>query len=329
MRTSQSISGNSCAVGGSRCARLVRMWDARDSRMTRSSPSSTSSRGPLSSPVMTGSTSAPSATRPTVWFYLAVSQYEVASIVRRFLHHPVFATHAQRRGTVVRASRIALHRWRLHQTTEEEVQWLALARKASGGDNSVHCITCWYRGQDHTGIDTACRPMYSGDTSSVSRATAPERKARRRRHPPGAHWRATAGGGHGEWAAMPLEDVAQPLGSSPGGEEMGRGPPARDRRRDVRMSTVQAGNPDPVGQVYEDAPAGKRPHVSLRGPRQPQDWWRPFVFVGEFFHLEQTYHGRVVTMRRPNSGARQGARTGASRPAWPRPAPRRRAAPAR
>jgi len=39
----------------------------------------------------------------------------------------------------------------------------------------------------------------------------------------------------------PLEDVAQPLGSHPGGEDMGRRPPACDRRRDVRMSTVQAG----------------------------------------------------------------------------------------
>jgi hypothetical protein len=55
---------------------------------------------------------------------LAVSQYEAASFVRRFLHHPVFATHAQRWGTVVRVSRIALHRWRLHQTAEEELQWL-------------------------------------------------------------------------------------------------------------------------------------------------------------------------------------------------------------
>ena len=156
------------------------------------------------------------------------------------------------------------------------------------------CNRCPWRGAAGTALVasilranrrlTGALPLvYDEPTSSASRATAPERKARRRRHPPGAHWRATAGGGHGERAAMPLEDVAQPLGSSPGGEEMGRGPPACGRRRDVRMSTVQAGNPDLAGQVYGDAPAGTRPDVSLRGPRQPQDWWRPFVFVGGFF----------------------------------------------
>jgi hypothetical protein len=57
--------------------------------------------------------------------YLAVGQYEVASFIRRFLQHAVFATQAKRRGTVVRVSHPALHLWRLHQTTEEEAQWLA------------------------------------------------------------------------------------------------------------------------------------------------------------------------------------------------------------
>jgi hypothetical protein len=47
--------------------------------------------------------------------YLAVGQYEVASFARRFLQHPVFATHTRRRGTVVRVSHPALHLWRLHQ----------------------------------------------------------------------------------------------------------------------------------------------------------------------------------------------------------------------
>lgn len=56
--------------------------------------------------------------------YLAVGQYEVASFVRRFLQHPAFVTHAQRRGPVVRVSHTTLHLWRQHQTTEEEVRWL-------------------------------------------------------------------------------------------------------------------------------------------------------------------------------------------------------------
>ena len=56
--------------------------------------------------------------------YLAVGQYEAASFVRRFLQHPTFATYTRRRGTVVRVSHTALHLWRLHRTTEEEVRWL-------------------------------------------------------------------------------------------------------------------------------------------------------------------------------------------------------------
>jgi len=55
--------------------------------------------------------------------YLAMGQYEVASFVRRFLRHPRFATYARRRGTVARVSHNALHVWRLHAMTEEEVQW--------------------------------------------------------------------------------------------------------------------------------------------------------------------------------------------------------------
>ena len=48
-------------------------------------------------------------------------------------------------------------------------------------------------------------------------------------------------------------DVAQPLGSHPGGEEMGRGPPARGRRRDVRMSAVAVEAPGSTGQVCDPA----------------------------------------------------------------------------
>jgi hypothetical protein len=56
--------------------------------------------------------------------YLAVGQYEVASFIRRFLQHPMFVSHAKRRGTVVRVGHPALHLSRLYQTTEEKVQWL-------------------------------------------------------------------------------------------------------------------------------------------------------------------------------------------------------------
>lgn len=55
--------------------------------------------------------------------YLAVGQYEAASFVRRFLRHPAFATHARRRGSVVRVSFRALHVWRLHQESEADLGW--------------------------------------------------------------------------------------------------------------------------------------------------------------------------------------------------------------
>ena len=55
--------------------------------------------------------------------HLAVSQYEVASFVRRFLRHPLFATDSRRRGVVVRVGHNGLHVWRLHATAEEGVPW--------------------------------------------------------------------------------------------------------------------------------------------------------------------------------------------------------------
>jgi len=54
--------------------------------------------------------------------HLAVGQYEVASFVRRFLRHPLFATDSQRRGVVVRVGHNGLHVRRLHATAEE-VPW--------------------------------------------------------------------------------------------------------------------------------------------------------------------------------------------------------------
>jgi hypothetical protein len=62
-------------------------------------------------------------------------------------------------------------------------------------------------------------------------ATAPERKARRRRHSLKAHWKAMARGGHDELAAMPARGRGIISGRESRGEEMGRRPPARDRRR--------------------------------------------------------------------------------------------------
>lgn len=55
--------------------------------------------------------------------YLAVGQYEVASFVRRFLRHPLFATQANRRGTVVRVSHGTLRAWRFRQAAEEVSSW--------------------------------------------------------------------------------------------------------------------------------------------------------------------------------------------------------------
>jgi AcrR family transcriptional regulator len=69
----------------------------------------------------------------------------------------------------------------------------------------------------------------------VSRATAPERKARRRRHSLKAHWKAMARGGHDELAAMPARGRGIISGRESREEEMGRRPPACDRRSDVAV----------------------------------------------------------------------------------------------
>lgn len=48
---------------------------------------------------------------------------QVASFVRRFLRHPRFGTHIQRRGAVVRADHDKLHIWRLNVAAGEVVSW--------------------------------------------------------------------------------------------------------------------------------------------------------------------------------------------------------------
>jgi hypothetical protein len=61
-----------------------------------------------------------------------------------------------------------------------------------------------------------------------------------------------------------------------------------------------------------DAPVGKRSSVSLRGPHQPQDWWRPFVFVRELRVARRRACSR--RLRRAIRCAMRGARPQA--PPW-------------
>ena len=57
--------------------------------------------------------------------YLAVSQYEAASFIRRFLRHPMFNAQTRRIGKVVRVSHAGIRVWRLHGAGEERLRWLA------------------------------------------------------------------------------------------------------------------------------------------------------------------------------------------------------------
>jgi hypothetical protein len=54
---------------------------------------------------------------------LAVSQYEVASFIRRFLHHPEFHTQARRSGSVVQVRAGGIAFWRLHFEVEQSIGW--------------------------------------------------------------------------------------------------------------------------------------------------------------------------------------------------------------
>ncbi|PKO21820.1 MAG: hypothetical protein CVU38_12575 [Chloroflexi bacterium HGW-Chloroflexi-1] len=55
--------------------------------------------------------------------YLAVGKDEVASFVRRFLHHSEFDTKAKRIGTIIRLSRAGLSAWRLNAEKETHYHW--------------------------------------------------------------------------------------------------------------------------------------------------------------------------------------------------------------
>ena len=55
---------------------------------------------------------------------LAVSQYDAASFIRRFLGHPGFDTQAKRLGKVVRVSPTRINAWRLNCTDQEDLLWI-------------------------------------------------------------------------------------------------------------------------------------------------------------------------------------------------------------
>lgn len=54
---------------------------------------------------------------------LAVTQYEVASFIRRFLRHPAYNTWRHRSGCVVRISHSTLREWRVKRETEGVIEW--------------------------------------------------------------------------------------------------------------------------------------------------------------------------------------------------------------
>ena len=54
---------------------------------------------------------------------LAVGQYEAASFIRRFLHHPEFDTQARRTGIVAQVQPSGIAVWRLHVVEEKRIGW--------------------------------------------------------------------------------------------------------------------------------------------------------------------------------------------------------------
>jgi hypothetical protein len=55
---------------------------------------------------------------------LAVSQYEVASFVRRFLRHSAFNTKSKRMGKVIKVTHTGLRTWQLHADKEMDTPWV-------------------------------------------------------------------------------------------------------------------------------------------------------------------------------------------------------------
>ncbi len=54
---------------------------------------------------------------------LAISQYEVASFIRRFLKHPEFNTQAKRVSKVIRLSHLGIKMWERHVKKEQTFEW--------------------------------------------------------------------------------------------------------------------------------------------------------------------------------------------------------------
>jgi len=54
---------------------------------------------------------------------LAVSQYDAASFIRRFLCHPEFVTQSSRLGRVFQVNPGGITFWRLHYEEEQEASW--------------------------------------------------------------------------------------------------------------------------------------------------------------------------------------------------------------
>ena len=55
--------------------------------------------------------------------FLDVPPDETAEYIRRFLHHPVFRTHAKRMGNVVRVSATGVGYWQMNDEHEHIVSW--------------------------------------------------------------------------------------------------------------------------------------------------------------------------------------------------------------
>ncbi len=54
---------------------------------------------------------------------LSIGQYEVASFIRRFLHHSAFNTTIKRMGKVIKVTHPGMRIWQHHAEKEDEIEW--------------------------------------------------------------------------------------------------------------------------------------------------------------------------------------------------------------